>query len=152
MTQKKLAQSNVKLIRTKATKQANSLGENAIIDGELDTTPPQIVAENPDALEVWNSTIKSLNDARITKDLDKNIFTLYCVWWSRWLEAEAEIDKVGLVCYGEQGAAYQHPMVSIAKQASEKVVTLGARLGLSPRDRNSLKIQPIKKDSGLFEP
>jgi P27 family predicted phage terminase small subunit len=74
---------------------------------------------------------------------DLDLFTAYCVAYSRWREAETYISQVGVsfIIKGENGEVkyiQQRPEVAIAKNYFAQMHTAGAALGLSPAARTRI--------------
>ena len=62
----------------------------------------------------------------------KATFAAYCVAWGRWVEAENNLHKFGLVLTSPKGFLIQSPYVSIAHRSWSQMMKAISELGISP--------------------
>lgn len=105
-------------------------GNSKLIEGLPD--PP--VPLSGVALREWNRIGGILKDRGLLSAEDWALLLVYADtvqrYWKAWEIAEAE----GLIVDKEK-QSYQHPSIKIMKDCSQVLLTLSARLGLSPADR-----------------
>jgi len=56
----------------------------------------------------------------------------YCAAWSRWVTAEREIQKFGMVIQAPSGYLIQSPYVGISNRAWDQLMRALSELGISP--------------------
>ncbi len=71
---------------------------------------------------------------RLTR-LDRGALAALCQEYSRYVEAQKEIDQSGAVLKTETGYAYPNPYVGIAKTSLRNYVTLCGEFGCTPAAR-----------------
>ncbi|NVD44838.1 P27 family phage terminase small subunit [Qipengyuania atrilutea] len=86
----------------------------------------------------------------VFKTTDQYLLAAYAEQVAAHEEAVREITKGGAVVMGSQGQPVVSPWVKIRNEAAGKLVTLGARLGLSPVDRSNLKSDDAGQSSNPF--
>lgn len=91
----------------------------------------------PAAKIVWKNVTGAMVKG-VFKPTDTYILAAYCEQVAAHDEAVAKIAQNGSVSVGSQGQEIVSPWVRIRNEAASKVVTLGAKLGLSPADRQSI--------------
>mgnify|MGYP001576275518 FL=1 len=78
---------------------------------------------------------------------DRAALTIYCQAWDRWLEAEAELKKHGLVFYPKgKGFPIRSPYLTIANQAIRQIQAFLAAFGCSPSSRSRIQVQAATID------
>lgn len=94
------------------------------------------------ASETWDERVAELSKIPgLLCKSDGPALAAYCVAWQRFLDAQEEIARDGITCFGEKGGQYQHPAVGIQNKAIEVIGRIGAKFGMTPSDRSSLHIQ-----------
>lgn len=94
----------------------------------------------PEGRRAWAEVIESLSGVPgLLTQADRGIVALYAHAWEQFHAARVLIEKGGLVVPGAKGGEVLHPAARIQRCAAERIASLGAKLGLSPSDRVSLR-------------
>ena len=92
---------------------------------------------NEMAAAEWHRIVPDLvRDGRVNST-DRAMLAAYCVAWSRWVEAEEEIEVVGMVIQTQSGYPMAHPYVSISKQSFGVMEKIAGEFGFTPSARKS---------------
>jgi P27 family predicted phage terminase small subunit len=109
---------------------------------------------SPVAQVEWKFLVPQLSIVGL-RQIDGKALAGYCVCYSRWLEAEALITKIGLlvvekVVVGDQVVGQKirrNPAVSIANDALKLMKTFLVEFGMTPAARSRLRVgDPAEKD------
>jgi len=101
------------------------------------------------ALEEWNRVVPILSAMGIYSFADRAALEIYCKAYARWREAEAVIDKTGLVFQTPAGYIQTTPHVTIARRYGDQVARLAAEFGLTPSGRSRIAVESEQAgDSG----
>lgn len=110
--------------------------------------PPSKALKPPKWLDAtaraeWRRLEPELTRLGLLTVLDLTTFASYCAWFSRASDYQKRLQalrgggrKVGDVITTGSGAVKPHPLVGMARQASEMATRFAARFGLSPSDRS----------------
>ena len=89
--------------------------------------------------ELFHALCIHLNDAGVLWQVDAMMLSMYCKHWELLQEASNSISKLDdLVQEFENGVVQISPALTVFEKLSKSVVSLGAKLGLSPADREKL--------------
>lgn len=123
--------------------------DSAIAPAEVPRKPAWLANVGDVASETWDETIETLSkiDGMLAQ-VDGPALAAYCVAWQRLRDAQDEIERDGITCYGEKGGQYQHPAVGIQNKAIEIIGRIGAKFAMTPSDRASLRVGQ-KKPEGV---
>lgn len=88
--------------------------------------------------------LSKLLDGQISRQ-DANLLGLYCRIFSRWVAAENEVSRLGLVVRGTAGEAQVNPYLTVANNAARLLISLSDKLGLSPASRGLLRRQQPRR-------
>jgi len=102
----------------------------------LDVRPPAGLGK-ADATE-WRRVVRLARAARWTA-LDRDALVVYVVTFARWMEAQRQVDSLGLVVKNSQGMAVANPYLCVAERAQRDMVALARELGLTPAARGTLR-------------
>ena len=84
----------------------------------------------------WDRVTDELDAMGALYTADRAVLAMYCRAWSRYEEAEAAVDKYGLVTASAKTKVPQHNMyITISNAAADRVAKLATELGLTPRAR-----------------
>ncbi len=115
-------------------------------EGEIEPTPFDFHREppkelSPQAREHWNTVLASLEEANILATMDTDGLVLYCETWVRWAEANANIEKFGMVIRSpkDNKTPVQSPYFSISLKTGEQLRRLLTEFGMTPVSRVGLK-------------
>ncbi|HOI96243.1 MAG TPA: phage terminase small subunit P27 family [Syntrophobacter fumaroxidans] len=103
-----------------------------------------------DAKREWRRIVGSLPPGMVTA-ADVPLLAAFCVAWALHKEASAHIQAESAVILSKNEQPYQNPWLSILNRQAEIMAKLGSRFGLSPSDRNGIKL-PEKPKSGKWAP
>lgn len=97
------------------------------------------------ASETWDERVEELSRIPgLLSPADGPALAAYCVAWQRFRDAQEEIARDGITCFGEKGGQYQHPAVGIQNKAIEVIGRIGAKFAMTPSDRAGMKVAPQK--------
>ena len=106
---------------------------------------PGLKAAPPRARDIYWNLVKRFAAERILEADFLSQVLMYSVYLDTFISATEEIEAKGLICMGtnKDGAEYTYPnpAVSIRDKAAEKLLKIGSNFGLSPVDRQRLKVQ-----------
>ncbi|HEY1599711.1 MAG TPA: phage terminase small subunit P27 family [Pirellulales bacterium] len=137
-TRLKLAEGNPGKRKSRAREPQPAAGEPAC-PAELDAA----------AREEWQRLCKALIALGILTEIDRAVLAAYCQCWSRWLAAERDIARRGVIVVTVMGAEMQNPSLPIANKALQLMLRFGAELGLTPSARTRIDATPAQQPTGL---
>jgi P27 family predicted phage terminase small subunit len=121
--------------------------ESAVAPSELPEKPSWLATVGDVAADTWDETIESLSKIPgMLAKADGPALAAYCVAWQRFRQAQDEINRDGITCYSEKGAQYQHPAVGIQHKSIEIITRIGAKFGMTPSDRSSMRVTQPKAE------
>ncbi len=104
----------------------------------------------PVAVKEWKRMCELLQSSRILTSADRSALAAYCVAWGRWVEAEENIKKTGILVKSPNGFPMQNPWLPVSNKAFDHMRQLLQEFGLTPASRSKVKALPDdKKESGL---
>lgn len=113
--------------------------------------PPPVAPRCPAWLDKlarreWRRIVPVLDKLGLLTHADMSALAGYCQSYSRWQQAEEQIDSKGLTIE-ESRVHYSivkaNPAVAIAQKERQLMLSFGARLGLSPSDRGRLTLPEV---------
>jgi P27 family predicted phage terminase small subunit len=99
------------------------------------------------ALEVWDRLVPSLTAQGVLTAWDRDEFAGFCAAVDKHAQAQAEMRGQELVVEGRQGGLVKNPLLQVIRDQALLMIQFGARFGLTPSDRASIKLPP-KEDEG----
>jgi len=108
--------------------------------------PPAGVPECPEFLDdearaEWYRSVTVLKDMRLLTPADRSALAAYCMTYSRWVQAEAQVRKFGsIVKSPEKGFPMKSPYLIIAEQSLETMRKFMVEFGLTPSSRSRIRI------------
>ncbi len=114
---------------------ATTIDEKNRTNSVLSKLPPDPAYLPAAATLAWSNLRKLLNEAGITSNLDKNAVELYCTSYARWLEAERQLQKHGLLIKSPNGFPMPSPYLGIVNQAIAQMTKLLQEFGMTPASR-----------------
>ncbi len=105
---------------------------------------------NAEAVAEWDRIAPLLAQMGLLSNLDRANLAAYCLAWSRWVEAEKELEKGGTVVKSPNGYPIQNPYLAVANQAAKQMQSLGSEFGLSPSARSRLDVQSQSQERDDF--
>ncbi|MFQ3230872.1 phage terminase small subunit P27 family [Reinekea sp.] len=115
--------------------------------GELKQIEPPLEIENdPIATGKWNELANALAKAGVLKTTDKDVLMLYCKAFSRYWEAQSDLEENGLTIMNfNTGMPVRNPAAMIQNEAARQINAFGSKLGLDPSSRQNI----AGKDKGV---
>lgn len=84
-----------------------------------------------EALAEWRRVAPELQRLQLTKPIDSGALTAYCLAWARLVDAQAIVERDGLLYEGKQGLV-SHPALRVVESASKELRAWAAEFGLTP--------------------
>ena len=101
--------------------------------------PPEWL--DAEARAEWDRIVPELAEMGLLSRADRPALAAYCTAWSRWVEAEAMVKKLGTIVKSpEKGFPMKSPYLSIADQSLETMRKLMVEFGLTPSSRSRIKV------------
>lgn len=125
------------------------MGRIAKVSGAKRSRPIQQIGKLPDppkwlddeAVNEWHRVREILQSRGILSAEDWAILGAYCSVQQLLRTAWESISETGLVVHSVNGIEMPAPGVAIAKQMIDLGIKLSSRLGLSPADRASMRLE-----------
>jgi len=102
--------------------------------------PPPAIGVNPYALAEWRRLAPILRRVRLVTEADRSALMALCVEWARYLDATAEVARLGMVVKAPSGYPMPNPYLSIATKALMGCMKLWPELGLTPSSRSRVQV------------
>lgn len=104
--------------------------------------PPKELSK--DARKHFRAMARMLREAKIYTELDQYALFLLSECYARWIIAQQNMLKYGLIVKTPNGLPIQSPYLQIANKAIEQMTRLLVDFGMTPSGRSSLKIDREK--------
>lgn len=98
--------------------------------------PPDYLSD--EAKKCWHRLTKVLKDAGLIERADADALSMYCKSYDRWLEAEENIKKFGMVTESKNGFPIVSPFVSVADKSMATMIRLLTEFGMTPASRSRI--------------
>jgi P27 family predicted phage terminase small subunit len=121
-----------------------------LLSGPQPEVPPQCPEPpsflSPLAQDEWWRTAPALHMLGLLSAIDVACFAAYCQAYAHWHEAEAALAKMaardeimrGLIIKSVDGNPRRNPLLKIAADAANQMLTFAAEFGLTPVARNRI--------------
>jgi P27 family predicted phage terminase small subunit len=106
----------------------------------LPACPPHLEGE---ARKEWRRTGRMLLECGLVTKIDGAALAVLCQAWARWVEAEQNLSRFGVVIKSPNGFPIQSPYLAIANQAMGQVTKLLVEFGMSPSSRTRVSVAPL---------
>jgi len=93
----------------------------------------------------WRRVVPILTRLGVASQVDRNALADYCLCVARLADAEAEIEKRGLLVDGERGKV-KNPAAQLAREYRAAVVRWAVEFGLTPSSRTRLTVDKPAED------
>lgn len=96
-----------------------------------------------EARKEWRRVTRELAALGLVTTIDRAVLALYCQAWGRWVDAEAQLAKLGPERWTfttENGFEGQTPWLGIANKAASEVRKLAAEFGMTPSSRSRVTV------------
>lgn len=114
--------------------------------GEMQAEPFDFEQKPPDELghtarEHWYSVLSVLSEANILGEMDRDGLVLYCETWARWKEANANLEKYGMIIRSpkDNKTPVISPYFNASLKTGDQLRRLLAEYGMTPASRVGLK-------------
>jgi len=115
----------------------------------IPTCPTQLDAA---AKREWKRISRGLIAIGLLTSVDRAALAGYCSSYSRWITAEEQIQKFGLVIKSpKSNFPIQNPYVSVANTALDTMRKFATEFGLTPASRTRLQVEPAGGQADPFE-
>lgn len=106
------------------------------------------------ALDEWRRVIPDLFATGVYTNIDETMLAAYCMAFSRWIQAELDLDKMakldpathGAMLKTTNGNAIQNPLLGVVSSTRRDVMRLANEFGLTPSSRTYLQSGKGKDD------
>lgn len=104
----------------------------------LPICPPHLQGE---ARKEWARTGKKLLAFGLVTEVDRSALAIYCGAWGRWVEAEQQLARYGVVIKAPSGYPMQSPYLAIANKAMDQMAKILVEFGMSPSSRSRVAMK-----------
>lgn len=120
---------------------------------EFEPKPDVEIPECPEHLDAeakaeWGRIAPELAALGILTRIDRAALAGYCQAWSRWVYAEQQLAKFGVIVKSG-GALAQSPYLPISNKALENMRKFLAEFGMTPSSRSRVKTAEPKDEDGF---
>ena len=118
---------------------------------------PQGFPEAPTWLDAeaqaeWERVTIDLQEMGLLSRADRPALAAYCTAWSRWVEAESMVKKLGPILKSpDKGFPMKSPNLTIADQAMESMRKFMVEFGLTPSSRSRIKVPDAGQAGDEFD-
>lgn len=91
------------------------------------------------AKTMWETIMPELLANKILTVPDLHNVESFCMAYQRWRQAEAIVDKEGVVISTTHGDGKKHPALTVVNESKTQMMKLGCLLGLDPSSRTRLR-------------
>jgi P27 family predicted phage terminase small subunit len=112
---------------------------------DREPAPPEQQIACPDwasdgAREIWDRLAPSLEQRKVLTSWDVDAFLVLCEALARYRNATALVNGSALLVQGGSGLM-KNPALQVQAEAERTFLTYAARFGLTPSDRQSIKVE-----------
>lgn len=120
---------------------------------ELSGSAPPGLGKHGAAL--WAAVVPDLRVAKIARKTDSALLYLLCAHWDEFMVVRAQIHKDGrstlvVSAHNPDGMLRRHPLYPVYFQATNTIISMLDRCGLSPTSRTSIMGQMANNGAGLL--
>lgn len=123
-------------------------------EGRANEPRPEVnIPEPPEemdatALAEWQRITVELHGLGLLSRLDRAALAAYCVFYSRWIQAEAQVKRLGPIIVTKDREFKTNPWLPVANRAAREMASYLSEFGLTPASRTRIQsIEPPKKDN-----
>lgn len=88
------------------------------------------------ARKEWRRMSKILLRNGLLTEVDRAAFAGYCVSWSQWMQALAQVQKLGAIVKSPNGFPIQNPYLAVANHALKTMQGFLVEFGMTPASRS----------------
>lgn len=111
-----------------------------------DRSPPPEVQADPRAVEAWDATLDALDAVGLFHRADRAIVARYAVLTGHYHACLADLRESGPFMQTRTGYRAPSPAATNLLKLADKLAAIEAALGLTPRSRANMKVQPAGPD------
>lgn len=100
---------------------------------------------DPVARKEWRRISANLEPLGLLTQIDMAALAAYCQVYSRWVEAENQIRKHGMLVKSPNGYPMQSPYLNIASKAVEQMKAFLTEFGMTPASRSRISVEETNK-------
>lgn len=99
----------------------------------------------------WKRISAELVSLGLLTSVDRAALAAYCASWSRWVDADTNVQKFGAVIKSpKSGFPIANPYVSIANTSLDLMRKFLVEFGMTPASRSRIQVAPVS-DADPFE-
>jgi P27 family predicted phage terminase small subunit len=100
----------------------------------------------------WKRVSAELVSLNLLTSVDRAALAAYCASWSRWMDAETNVQKYGAVIKSpKSGFPIQNPYVGIANTALDQMRKFLIEFGMTPASRSRIQVASSSGDDAFTE-
>lgn len=103
----------------------------------------------PEALAEWKRVAPELDAMGVSTVLDRAMLVGYVLNYARAIQAEAQIEKEGMIVENDRGGHSQHPAVRIARSSWDLAMKFASDFGMTPASRTRIKVKPPEAEDAF---
>lgn len=100
---------------------------------------PDCPSRDPEVREVWDYTLRQLDQMKTASKADRDLLHAYCVQVVQHRRAEQMVLEDGIVIMTSRGPT-KHPAVAVMQAAGGLMTRLAANFGLTPQGRSAIRV------------
>lgn len=106
----------------------------AAVDGSFDTPPRELDGDETARAE-WARVAPLLRACGLVTETERTALVALCQQWSRYLDAQAQVRRLGMIVQSKEGSPITNPYLDVADKALGHCHRLWTVLGLTPSGR-----------------
>lgn len=113
--------------------------------------PPCPKSLQGEARKEWNRMSKQLFELGLLTQVDRAALAAYCQAWAHWVEANEQVEKLGMIVKTENGYPQLSPYWTIAQQAAKLMKSYLTEFGMTPGSRSRLRVGQDERPATIEE-
>ena len=114
--------------------------------GEIPPCPDHL---DDEARRQWDQLVPELLACGLLTCIDGSALAAYCQTWSRWVNAENELSKLGQIVKSPSGYPIVNPYLAICNRCIDQMHRYGCEFGMTPSSRTRIKVTPKQHENEL---
>ena len=106
---------------------------------------------DPAAKKEWRRIGKELHALGLLTEIDLVALAAYCATYSRWVDAQLQIQKHGVLIKAQSGFPMQSPYLQISNKAMEEMRKWLVEFGMTPSSRSRVSVKREKEEDPADE-
>lgn len=100
-----------------------------------------------EARKEWERLVPQLVAVNIVTKLDRNLLAVYCQTFSQWQDTIKLFESVrtSIIMKTTNGNIIQNPLIGVMNKTADRLIKIGAELGLSPTSRAGLRVNKTER-------